>query len=205
MTPTGFEYHFEYFLASLGRPRVLWEFAWKKFDLQCAYLLCTVAPCVLYNIENTIKKQSLLRKKWFFYYDPYGIRTHVIAVKGRCLNHLTKGPLNSSSWTWTNDIMINSHALYRLSYRGISALLLESYPGSFLLSRAVTSQVSSALQSLTAVFGMGTGVSSVLSPPSFLIQYYLFSYLSNTLVLIYDLSSLTWYKPNLLLVKPSTY
>ena len=24
--------------------------------------------------------------------DPYGIRTHVIAVKGRCLNHLTKGP-----------------------------------------------------------------------------------------------------------------
>ena len=45
------------------------------------------------------------------------------------------------------------------------------YPGSFLLSRAVTSQVSSALQSLTSVFGMGTGVSSVLSPPSYLIQY----------------------------------
>ena len=40
------------------------------------------------------------------------------------------------------------------------------YPGSFLLSRAVTSQVSSALQSLTTVFGMGTGVTSVLSPPN---------------------------------------
>ncbi len=25
-------------------------------------------------------------------YDPYGIRTRVTAVKGRCLNHLTNGP-----------------------------------------------------------------------------------------------------------------
>ena len=24
--------------------------------------------------------------------DPYGVRTHVTAVKGRCLNRLTKGP-----------------------------------------------------------------------------------------------------------------
>ena len=27
-----------------------------------------------------------------FYSDPYGIRTRVTAVKGRCLNHLTNGP-----------------------------------------------------------------------------------------------------------------
>ncbi len=27
-----------------------------------------------------------------FYDDPYGIRTRVTAVKGRCLNRLTKGP-----------------------------------------------------------------------------------------------------------------
>ena len=27
-------------------------------------------------------------------YDPYGIRTRVTAVKGRCLNHLTNGPIN---------------------------------------------------------------------------------------------------------------
>ena len=26
--------------------------------------------------------------------DPYGIRTRVTAVKGRCLNRLTNGPLN---------------------------------------------------------------------------------------------------------------
>ncbi len=26
-------------------------------------------------------------------YDPYGIRTRVTAVKGRCLNRLTNGPL----------------------------------------------------------------------------------------------------------------
>ena len=38
--------------------------------------------------------------------------------------------------------------------------------GSVLLSRAVTHQVSSALKSLTTVFGMGTGVTSLLSPPN---------------------------------------
>ncbi len=27
-----------------------------------------------------------------FFDDPYGIRTRVTAVKGRCLNHLTNGP-----------------------------------------------------------------------------------------------------------------
>ena len=29
----------------------------------------------------------------YTYGDPYGIRTRVTAVKGRCLNRLTKGPL----------------------------------------------------------------------------------------------------------------
>ena len=37
--------------------------------------------------------------------------------------------------------------------------------GGDLFSRAVTSQVSSALESLTAVFGMGTGVASPSFPP----------------------------------------
>ena len=37
--------------------------------------------------------------------------------------------------------------------------------GNVLLSRAVSRQVSSALRSLTSVFGMGTGVSSSLSSP----------------------------------------
>ena len=41
--------------------------------------------------------------------------------------------------------------------------VLES--GSDLLSRAVSSQVPSALKGLTSVFGMGTGVTPSLSPP----------------------------------------
>lgn len=39
--------------------------------------------------------------------------------------------------------------------------------GNDLLSQAVSRQVSSALGSLTAVFGMGTGVSSPLLSPDF--------------------------------------
>ena len=38
-------------------------------------------------------------------------------------------------------------------------------PGNFLFSQAVTHLVSLASKSLTAVFGMGTGVSSSLSSP----------------------------------------
>ena len=37
---------------------------------------------------------------------------------------------------------------------------MEAYPSDDLLSQAAARQVSSALQSLTTVFGMGTGVSS---------------------------------------------
>ena len=34
--------------------------------------------------------------------DPYGIRTRVTAVKGRCLNHLTNGPIkNGAGGIWT--------------------------------------------------------------------------------------------------------
>ena len=39
---------------------------------------------------------------------------------------------------------------------------LSYYPGGVLLSHAVTRAVSSAMWSLTAVFGMGTGVTSTL-------------------------------------------
>ena len=45
-------------------------------------------------------------------YDPYGIRTRVTAVKGRCLNHLTNGPKNGSTGrTRTYDPLINSQML----------------------------------------------------------------------------------------------
>ena len=44
--------------------------------------------------------------------DPYGIRTRVTAVKGRCLNHLTNGPKNGSTGgTRTCDPLINSQML----------------------------------------------------------------------------------------------
>jgi hypothetical protein len=43
-----------------------------------------------------------------------------------------------------------------------SAALRKIYPGGVLLSHPVARAVSSAMQSLTAVFGMGTGVTSAL-------------------------------------------
>ena len=42
--------------------------------------------------DLTEKTANFVSKLTVFSGDPYGIRTHVIAVKGRCLNHLTKGP-----------------------------------------------------------------------------------------------------------------
>ena len=44
-------------------------------------------------------------------------------------------------------------------------LILHIEHGSFLSSQAVAHQLLSALRSLTSVFGMGTGVSFLLSPP----------------------------------------
>ena len=43
-------------------------------------------------------------------------------------------------------------------------------PGNFLLSQAVPSSVPSAFGGLTSVFGMGTGVSIMLSLPDLLFQ-----------------------------------
>ena len=40
-----------------------------------------------------------------------------------------------------------------------------NYPGNDLLSHAVTSAVPSALEGLTSVFGMGTGVAPPATPP----------------------------------------
>ena len=45
---------------------------------------------ILYKREYTKK---LLTAMSTAFYDPYGIRTRVTAVKGRCLNRLTNGPL----------------------------------------------------------------------------------------------------------------
>ena len=56
----------------------------------------------------------------------------------------------SPDWTRTSDSLINSQVLYRLSYRG-------TFTGEYLSSRGVATQVLSAYECLTAVFGMGTG------------------------------------------------
>ena len=44
-------------------------------------------------LEIIKKEQPRKLRGCSFTYDPYGIRTRVTAVKGRCLNHLTNGPL----------------------------------------------------------------------------------------------------------------
>ena len=45
--------------------------------------------------------------------DPDGIRTHVTAVKGRCLNHLTTGPrIGSSGRARTYNLPVNSRLLH---------------------------------------------------------------------------------------------
>ena len=50
--------------------------------------------------------------------DPYGNRTHVTAVKGRCLNRLTNGP-GSGNLTRTDDTPGMNRMLYQLSYAAI--------------------------------------------------------------------------------------
>ena len=44
------------------------------------------------DLHVCLFKKQETRSREFPVYDPYGIRTHVTAVKGRCLNHLTNGP-----------------------------------------------------------------------------------------------------------------
>jgi hypothetical protein len=47
----------------------------------------------------------------------------------------------------------------------------DCYPGSDLLSHTVTSAVPSALEGLTSVFGMGTGVAPPALPPGLVFEY----------------------------------
>ncbi len=63
------------------------------------------------------KKEDTL-KGVFFFGDPYGNRTHVTAVKGRCLNRLTNGP-GSGDLIRTGDIPGMNRVLYQLSYAAI--------------------------------------------------------------------------------------
>ena len=65
----------------------------------------------------------------FFTGDPYGNRTHVTAVKGRCLNRLTNGP-GSGNLIRTDDIPGMNRLLYQLSYAAILAKLTSAVPKS---------------------------------------------------------------------------
>ena len=75
--------------------------------------------CVDIKIINP--NPSLIRKKFGFINngDPYGNRTHVTAVKGRCLNRLTNGP-GSGNLTRTDDTPGMNRMLYQLSYAAIN-------------------------------------------------------------------------------------
>ena len=60
-------------------------------------------------------KKDTIQKDGVFFGDPYGNRTHVTAVKGRCLNRLTNGP-GSGDLTRTGDRPGMNRVLYQLSY-----------------------------------------------------------------------------------------
>ena len=65
----------------------------------------------------------------FFIGDPYGNRTHVTAVKGRCLNRLTNGP-GSGDLIRTGDIPGMNRLLYQLSYAAMDGQQIPALPKS---------------------------------------------------------------------------
>ena len=60
----------------------------------------------------------------FFFGDPCGNRTHITAVKGRCLNLLTNGP-GSGNLIRTDDNTGMNRVLYQLSYTAIATLIIK--------------------------------------------------------------------------------
>ena len=80
--------------------------------------------------------------------DPYGNRTHVTAVKGRCLNRLTNGP-GSGDLIRTGDIPGMNRVLYQLSYAAIFSLSKIS----FVIIHSVSQFVKDNLRILQEFFG----------------------------------------------------
>ena len=64
------------------------EGIWSLYDTWNNSLECSI---VIFTDKNKHKKTDDKISSAFLY-DPYGTRTRVTSVKGRCLNHLTKGP-----------------------------------------------------------------------------------------------------------------
>ena len=75
------------------------------------------------SVRYTDDKKETIREDGFFFGDPYGNRTHITAVKGRCLNLLTNGP-GSGNLTRTDDNTGMNRVLYQLSYAARFNLLL---------------------------------------------------------------------------------
>ena len=105
VTRTGIDLHFRYaeIKVSLGQALAT------NSPLGCWIEMGSI-PTPQYNEKTPVQKH------WsFFHGDPYGNRTHVTAVKGRCLNRLTNGP-GSGNLIRTDDIPGMNRLLYQLSY-----------------------------------------------------------------------------------------
>ena len=76
-----------------------------------------------------IKKLRCKIASEHFHGDPYGNRTHVTAVKGRCLNRLTNGP-GSGDLIRTGDIPGMNRLLYQLSYAAMCGQMISAPPKS---------------------------------------------------------------------------
>ena len=79
-----------------------------------------------------MNKIPMLTHRDFIHGDPYGNRTHVTAVKGRCLNRLTNGP-GSGDLIRTGDIPGMNRLLYQLSYAAMGGQKIPAKPESALL------------------------------------------------------------------------
>ena len=99
---------------------------WEVFHWQLHQALFTA-----FRFPYTKRKNH---SKWsgFSFGDPYGNRTHVTAVKGRCLNRLTNGP-GSGDLIRTGDIPGMNRLLYQLSYAAIWSKDLDIAEISFLI------------------------------------------------------------------------
>ena len=108
--------------------------------------------------------------------------------------HICKAAVSSAALSFSGDSTGNRTRVTAVKGRCLDRLTMEPYKnktGNVLLSRAASRQVSSALRSLTAVFEMGTGVSSALLSPDFVFDVH-FQFLSQTvtnLFLRYTLKS----------------
>ena len=84
--------------------------------------MLVIKPDGFGSMHEAQKNPDIIKMSGFFG-DPYGNRTHITAVKGRCLNLLTNGP-GSGNLTRTDDNTGMNRVLYQLSYAARFNLLL---------------------------------------------------------------------------------